>query len=106
MRLPLMLFLIAAMSPAFAAEDLATQLHAQVARCWNPPARATGSVTVHMQLRPDGSIAGMPTVNGLASAGVAKAALHAATFCAPYHLPQDHYTDWARASVTLATSGK
>lgn len=106
MRLPLTLLLIAATGPAFAADSLATLLHAQVARCWNPPAGATGSVTVHMQLRPDGSVTGTPTVNGLASAGVAKAAIHAVTFCAPYRLPQDRYTDWSHASVTLAAGGK
>ena len=105
MRLPLTLFLIAATSPAFAADDLATQLHAQVARCWNPPAKATGSVTVHVQLRPDGSVTGIPTVNGLASAGVAKAAIHAVIFCSPYRLPQDRYTDWAHSSVTLTVGG-
>jgi hypothetical protein len=90
--------------PAQAApNDLGPLLSAAIGRCWNPPAHSTGSVTVRFDLNENGSVNGAPRVIGLASAGVAKSAVHAIQLCAPYHLPADRYTDWHHASVTLST---
>jgi hypothetical protein len=90
--------------PALAgAADLAPLLSNQIARCWNPPPKSSGAVTVRFDLREDGSVVGTPKVTGLASAGVADSAVHAVKFCAPYHLPRERYTDWQHAVVKLST---
>ncbi len=83
--------------------DLGQFLSSAIGRCWNPPPNATGSVTVRFDLNQDGTISGVPRVIGLASACVAKSAVHAIDFCAPYHLPPERYTDGHHASVTLST---
>jgi hypothetical protein len=105
MRLIAIAPLLLAASPAFAAgaNDLAPLLSHQIARCWNPPAGATGAVTVHFELKQDGTVVGTPRVNGLAAAGVANSAVHAITFCQPYHLPPERFSDWQHAVVKLST---
>ncbi|MGN6103429.1 MAG: hypothetical protein ACTHOR_20010, partial [Devosia sp.] len=85
-------------APAMAAgADLAPLLSRQIARCWNPPPGTSGSVTVRFDLTQDGHVAGAPRVLGLASVGVAKAAQHAITFCQPYKLPPERFSDWQHA---------
>jgi colicin import membrane protein len=78
-------------------------LSAQIARCWNPPPGTTGSITVRFDLTQDGHVAGKPKANGLAAKGFADAAIHAVTFCEPYRLPPERYSDWQHAKVTLST---
>jgi|GEM_PF-6489022 len=98
------LFLVAVMVPSAAAAapaDIAQLLGAAVARCWNPPSGAVGSVVVHVELSRDGHVVGTPIANGLANAGVAKAAVRAVEFCQPYHLPTERFSDWQHASVRL-----
>lgn len=89
---------------AAAADDLAPLVSNQVARCWNPPAGSTGMVSVRFDLKKDGSLLGVPVVNGLASAGVAKAAIHAIQLCAPYRLPPERFSDWQHVMVRLRAS--
>ena len=90
-------------TPAVAAPtDIGQMLRDNVARCWNPPAGASGTVTVHFELQLDGKLVGVPKVNGFASPGVGKAAIHAVQFCQPYRLPPERFTDWQHAVVKLS----
>lgn len=99
----LLLLLPLMVTPSVAAPaDIAQMLHDSVARCWSPPAGASGTVTVHFELQTDGHVVGKPKVNGFASAGVGKAAAHAVTFCQPYRLPPERFPDWQHAVVTLS----
>ena len=103
--LPACLLMAVALGPvpalAAAGDDLAPLLSNQVARCWSPPPGSSGTVSVRFDLRQDGSVAGTPVVNGLASAGVATAAVHAIQFCAPYKLPRERFSDWQHVVVRL-----
>ena len=101
------LALVLSVQPAAAMTnaELAAEVNAAIARCWNPPARASGSVTVQFELDQDGRIVGTPRVNGLASAGVAKSAIHAVQFCQPYRLPASMFSIWRHTSVRLSLGG-
>lgn len=88
-----------------ATPEIEQSLRMAVARCWNPPPRASGAVTVRFELQANGSVVGTPRVTGLASPGVAKAAIHAVQFCQPYRLPQERFSDWQHATVKLMTDG-
>jgi hypothetical protein len=90
-------------SPAFAVTtaDLAHQVSTDVIHCWTPPPNASGSVTVHFELKQDGSIVGKPKVVGLASAGVAETAIQAVQLCQPYQLPPSMFSIWRHTSVKL-----
>jgi hypothetical protein len=104
--LPALCMVACCATPAAAAPpDMTQTLHDAVVRCWHPPARATGAVTVHFELGADGSVAGTPTVSGLANAGVAQAAIRAVQFCQPYRLPRERFSDWQHSSVRLTISG-
>jgi hypothetical protein len=93
-------------SPAFAMPlDVAGALQAAVILCWSPPAGASGKVVVRFDLDETGRLVGPPKVDGFASPGVAKAAAHAVTFCAPYHLQQSRFSDWQHATITLSVGG-
>jgi len=107
MRKLLIAALLLAPVPAQAApaNDLGPLLSNQIVRCWNPPAGATGSITVRFDLDQAGRVTGTPKVNGLANAGVAKAAVNAINLCQPYRMPAARFTDWQHAKVTLSTGG-
>ena len=92
-------------SAAAAPTDIGQMLQDSVERCWNPPVGASGTVTVHFELQTDGHVVGTPKVNGFASAGVGKAAVHAVTFCQPYRLPPERFSDWQHAVVKLSAGG-
>lgn len=94
-------FLLPAVPVQAAPIDIGRALAAAVTRCFNPPAQSSGSVVVRFELAQDGTVSGTPVVNGLASAGVAKAAIHAVEFCQPYRLPPERFSDWQHASVKL-----
>ena len=101
-----LLMLPAMAGPALAAPtDIAQMLQDSVGRCWSPPAGASGTVTVHFELQTDGHVVGTPKVNGFASAGVGKAAVHAVTFCQPYRLPPERFSDGQHAVVKLSAGG-
>jgi hypothetical protein len=88
----------AAMAP-----DMAHALVARVARCFSPPAGASGSVTVSFELDRAGRVIGTPRVDGFASPGVGEAAVHAVLLCEPYSsLPPTRFTDWQHARIGLS----
>jgi hypothetical protein len=91
-------------SPAWAmAPDMAHALVVRVARCFSPPAGATGSVTVSFELDRAGRVIGTPRVDGFTSPGVGKAAVHAVLLCEPYSsLPPTRFTDWQHARIGLS----
>jgi hypothetical protein len=95
-------------APAYAvaadmAPDMAHALVVRVARCFSPPAGATGSVTVSFDLDRQGRVTGTPRVDGFASPGVGKAAVHAVLLCEPYSsLPPTRFTDWQHARIELS----
>ena len=58
---------------------------------------------MRFDLTQDGHVVGKPIVSGLASQGVAAAAQHAVTFCQPYKLPPERFSDWQHVKVKLST---
>jgi colicin import membrane protein len=84
-------------------------LRQQIQACWNPPfgAEESGSlrVSVSMQLLPDGTIDGRPTIESTGNSGVQRAAAEAARravlSCAPYRLPADKYETWQQVVVNF-----
>jgi colicin import membrane protein len=87
-----------------APDDFALALQQQIAPCWLPPAGATGRVTVNVDFARDGSIVGKPTTRGLASAGLAQAAIRAVQKCAPVKLPEADYAQWAHVGLVLSAN--
>jgi hypothetical protein len=109
MRFFLPVLLLAALvgAPAVAMPlDLSGPLQADVLRCWSPPAGASGRVTVSFDLDETGRLVGRPRVDGFASPGVAQAAVHAVTFCAPYRLQQARFSDWQHATISLSVEAR
>ncbi|HTJ57309.1 MAG TPA: hypothetical protein VL418_07080 [Devosiaceae bacterium] len=93
---------IAQPAEAVTPAELAGQLNAQIARCWNPPPKARGSVAVSIEFNQDGRIVGTPKASGLASTGVAKSAVEAVQYCQPYRLPPSMFSIWQHTTVRLS----
>jgi len=93
--------------------DLRDALRNDIEQCWNPPAGAPHPeqliVSFHLNLNPDGSVAGSPQLTAesqAAAAGnpftraAADAARRAIYVCAPYkNLPPDRFADWRDSVV-------
>lgn len=90
---------------ALAAPDMQAALAAAVAPCWHPPQGAAGTVSVLVELGQDGKLAARPRTTGLASVGLARAAVNAVELCQPYRLPPIRYSDWKRMAITLKAGG-
>jgi colicin import membrane protein len=88
---------------AKAQEMIGAMLNSAFEQCWNKPLAGGGVaapiVTLKWNLNPDGTLSGEPRVvqtdksNPLADQAE-RAALRAVHTCAPFQLPQDHYTMW------------
>jgi TonB family protein len=98
----LALLVLPGMPARAASTDLGPLLSNQIARCWNPPAGARGTVIVRFELSEKGEVVGTPVVSGLANAGVARAAVHAVQFCQPYRMPRERFSDWQHPVVRLS----
>ena len=83
-----------------------------IEQCWSPPAGAPHPeqliVSFHLNLNPNGSVAGSPQLtaeSAAAAAGnpfmraAAEAARRAIFVCAPYKLPPDRFADWRDSVV-------
>lgn len=92
--------------------DLVDALRNQIEQCWSPPSGAPHPeqliVSFHLNLNPDGSVAGSPQLtaeSAAAAAGnpfmraAADAARRAIFVCAPYKLPPDRFADWRDSVV-------
>ena len=81
---------------------LAGMVRAQLRNCWQLPGGGGGSeipvVTLRWQLNPDGSLNGMPRVEGGGSGPMyqiaVETAMRAVHQCAPFTLPPDKYGAW------------
>ncbi|HTW35001.1 MAG TPA: hypothetical protein VMD53_10320 [Rhizomicrobium sp.] len=93
--------------------DLRDMLKNDIEQCWSPPAGAPHPeqliVSFHLNLNPDGSVAGSPQLtaeSAAAAAGnpfmraAADAARRAIFVCAPYkNLPPNRFADWRDSVV-------
>ena len=88
-------------------------LRSAIERCWSVPAGLADAedmrATVTMQLAPDGTIQGRPSVD--ASGGgegprkaFACSVLRAVNRCAPYSLPADKYDTWSEVVVNFSAA--
>ena len=89
---------------ARATASLVAAIRAQIVPCWNPPIggaeikRMTALLSI--QLSPDGTVAGRPTVisqtggGGALGKAFADTAVRAVLRCAPLKLPADQYEAW------------
>ncbi|MFN3233047.1 MAG: hypothetical protein ACE363_12950 [Alphaproteobacteria bacterium] len=81
-------------------------IRAQISKCWNPPVGAsyaeTLKVDIHIRLRPDGNLVGVPDIqdkgrmvrDGFFRAA-AEAGRRAIQRCAPFALPKEDYDIWS-----------
>ncbi|MCT8971738.1 cell envelope integrity protein TolA [Microbaculum marinisediminis] len=84
-------------------------LRAQIARCWNPPVGVLDAgqmvVRIGMDLNPDGSLKGPPTLLNASSDPVftvaAEAAIRAVNRCQPYFLPPEKYSSWQQIHMSF-----
>lgn len=91
-------------------------LRQQISRCWNPPVAVLGAdeliIAIRLQLNPDGSLVGPPSIDGnvgtsqqataeIAFRAAAESALRAVRRCAPYDLPAEKYDAWRDIRVTF-----
>ncbi len=84
-------------------------LRAKIAQCWNPPPGGLGAdaiiVKLRLQLNPDGSLIGYPTVANWGGSpffqAAADSAVRAVFQCQPYDLPADKYGVWRDMILTF-----
>jgi outer membrane biosynthesis protein TonB len=84
-------------------------LRAKIAQCWNPPPGGLGAdaiiVKLRLQLNPDGSLIGYPTVANWGGSpffqAAADSAVRAVFQCQPYDLPADKFDVWRDMILTF-----
>jgi hypothetical protein len=84
-------------------------LRAKIAQCWNPPPGGLGAdaiiVKLRLQLNPDGSLIGYPTVANWGDSpffqAAADSAVRAVFQCQPYDLPADKFDVWRDMILTF-----
>ncbi len=84
-------------------------LRAQIARCWSPPVGVIDAgemvVRIGMDLNPDGTLAGPPTLLNGSSDPIftvaAEAAIRAVNRCQPYSLPPEKYSSWQQIHMSF-----
>jgi outer membrane biosynthesis protein TonB len=97
--------------------DLKSILYSEMQPCWTVTAIAGApdpeqlAVSIHLDLNPDGTVAGQPQLaaqSAAAEAGnpyiraLADTALRAIRKCAPYKLPVNRYQDWRSADLSFS----
>jgi hypothetical protein len=97
--------------------DLKTVLYSEMQPCWNIGALAGAPnpeqlvVAIHLELNPDGTVAGKPQLNAQSQAAeatnpyvraLADTALRAIGKCAPYKLPANRFADWRNVDLSFS----
>lgn len=99
---------------SFQLSSLIAIIRAQITPCWNVPTAPDGAgnivVLLRIELRPDGSLIGIPevlSVKGATAAtaaygrGMASSVRRAVSLCSPLKLPAEHYESWREVELNF-----